>query len=102
MEPTKPRKIEALELLAREMVGDGKSPGLFFVTDRGVVVTVTRSFDVAYAEWQLLADARPLRECALEGRKYGVIADVSPDSDDPGSRLVRCDDSREFRRDHAA
>jgi hypothetical protein len=41
----KPRKVPELEALARDRVGDGGSPALFFVTDAGVVVTVTRDFD---------------------------------------------------------
>ena len=87
---SKPRKIAALEDMARTMVGDGGSPNLFFVTDRGVVVSVSRSFDVAYAHWQDLESLKG--ECALEDRQTGVLASRSPD-EERGPGLFTCDDT---------
>lgn len=78
----KPRKIERLEALARECVGDGRQPDLFFVTDQGVVVTVTRDLTVAHTHWRELARRFPLVESALENRQYGVLASVAPEEDD--------------------
>lgn len=70
------QRIEALQALARDMVGDGKTPDLFFVTDRGAVVTVTTDFELASSHWEALSRQRPMMECVLEGRRYGVIASV--------------------------
>lgn len=91
------RKIEALQKLASELVGDGKSPDLFFVTDEGVTVTVTRSFDTAYQEWQSLSSRYPRIESALENRTFGVIASVEPD-EDGSKRLIIIDDSDTFKK----
>jgi hypothetical protein len=80
-------RYEVLEAFARETIGDGKRPNLYFVTDRGHVVTVTTDLAIARSHWDKLAARRPLQECALEDRVTGVIADVSPDSDEPNAPL---------------
>ena len=91
-------KLEALETLARETVGDGQTPDLFFVTDQGTVVTVTRDFDVASTAWVRLAQAgRWQTECALENRTFGVIASVEPEEDE-SDRMVVCDSRGTFAR----
>lgn len=95
---SKPRKTEQLEELARSVVGDDKTPDIFFVTDQGTVVTVSRDFKTAYTHWCELAARYPRVECALENRTYGVLADISPESDEPGARLVRTDDTYSFRK----
>jgi len=59
------QKIEALEQLARDTVGDGKSPNLFFVSIEGVIITVTRSFNVAYAEWKDLPRNSSALSCCV-------------------------------------
>lgn len=87
-----PERIDALEAFVSATVGDGKSPNLFFVSDRGVNVMITRNFDDAYATWKWLA-IRPRGESALEDRQYGVMASVSPVSDEPGARLEVRDDA---------
>ena len=79
----KPREITQLEQLARDVIGDTKAPELYFVSDQGVIVTVTRSAAIAYAHWKQLAARRPLVESALEQRSYGVLASVEP-ADDTG------------------
>lgn len=89
-------KIESLEKLARNMVGDGNSPNLYFVSDCGVCITITRNFSLAYQQWRALADRIPRIESALEDRKNGTIADVSPESDDSGAKLIFTDSSRQF------
>ena len=94
----KPKKIKELQELATKMVGDGKNPNLFFVTDRGVTIMVTRSFQTAYSQWQSLAH----RESALEDRKWGVIASVEPRDDGTANhkQLIIIDDSHSFLKHH--
>jgi hypothetical protein len=95
----KPQKIEQLQTLARDMVGDDGKPDLFFVTDQGIVVTISRDFDTAHKHWEELARRSPRVECALENRRTGVLASVEPDSDEPGARLEVRDDTHWLRRD---
>jgi len=92
---TKPQKIEPLEALARDYVGDGKSPNLFFVTDQGTVVLISRDGETAYEAWRVLANRAPRLECALEDRKTGVLASVEP-TEDGGVHLSRYDDYHRF------
>lgn len=87
-------RIEALETLASNLVGDGDKEDLFFVTDRGDVVTVTRNFWTAYNDWKQLSRRSPRVECSLENRTYGVICDVS--SDEETETLCVRDDSQGF------
>lgn len=64
-----------LNALASEMVGDGKSPNVFFVTEKGNVKLIAIEFQKAYTYWRHLASGYPKRvECALEDRKTGIIA----------------------------
>lgn len=92
----KPRAIPELQKLASELVGDSKTPNLFFVTCEGVVVTVSRDLSTAHRHWRQLAAITPRVECALEDRHTGVLADISPESDAPGSRLIKRDDTHLF------
>lgn len=89
-------RIDALEQLARTTIGDGKRPNLYFVTDRGNVVTVTTEHAIAYQHWRQLAARTPLVESAMEDRLTGVLASVEPVSDVPGARLEVQDDTRSF------
>ncbi len=50
------RKVPELEQLAREMVGDGKAPDVFFVSKRGVIQMVTTRYRLAEAHWLWLAE----------------------------------------------
>lgn len=86
------RKIKEFESMATNLIGDGKTPDLFFVSEQGVIITISRSFDTAYNEWKGLP--RNI-ETALENRSYGVICSTSPD-DENGNKLVTWDDSRQF------
>lgn len=79
-------RIEALETLARDMVGDGGSPNVFFVTDGPNVVMVTTDEEKARAAWRELADRFPMRECALEDRQTGVLASLEPQEE--GSHVL--------------
>lgn len=91
----KPKRVllaERLNDLARDFVGDGNVPDVFFVTDRGDVVTVTYDATVAYDHWRSLASRRPLIESALESRKVGVVASVEPISDLKGAPLAIFDE----------
>lgn len=86
-------KLPELNALASKIVGDGKQPDWFFVTDGGNVVTVTTDPKLAYGHWQALAQRRPAQECALENRTVGVLASVEP-RDENDARLVITDNSR--------
>ena len=88
------KKIESLEAMAREMVGDGQSPNLFFVSIEGVIVTVTRDFGLAHRQWQSLSRSQ---ETALEDRKFGVICSTEP-QDGNSKKLATWDDSQSFLR----
>ena len=94
---SKPKKIKELQELPVNMVGDGKSPNVFFVSEQGVITTVTRDFLVAYEAWKTLSYMTPLRECMLEDRKIGVIASVEP-IEDGSDKLVTRDDVYTFRK----
>lgn len=88
-------RLEVLEALAREMVGDGRHPNLFFVSSEGNIILISRDFDAAYRKW--LEHARQDdHETALEDRLNGVIASVEPESDKPGAELEIRDDSERF------
>lgn len=91
-----PRKIEACEALARNMVGDGKSPNLFFVSIGGTNVMITRDFNAAYHAWRAIP--RHI-ESALEDRKWGTVCSNEPE-EDGSSKLVVTDDSRSFMKRH--
>lgn len=91
--PAVPVKIEAMEELARTMVGDGKKPNLYFVTRGGTVVNVSRYKRQSYNMWRNLAEQFPNEESALEDRQTGVIASREPE-EEGSTRLVTADDYR--------
>lgn len=93
------KSFPVLEELARTMVGDGQTPDLFFITQKGVVVAVDVDPEAAYSRWrQCQHGKRGPVECALENRTYGVIASWQPESDEPGARLECIDHYREFTK----
>ncbi len=64
------RKIAKLEQMARNKVGDGKSPNLFFVGVGGGIVAVTRKLAEAKAMAHALAG-----HVTVEDRKTGLLYD---------------------------
>ena len=88
-------RIEPMEAIAREMVGDGQIPNVFFVSEFSNVdgpglVMVTRDFNAAYTFWQSLPRTC---ETSLEDRLVGVLCSTEPIED--GSKILRTiDDSR--------
>lgn len=87
-------RIDQLEALASDMIGDGQTPDVFFVTREGNVILVTTDFDLAYDQWRQLPRTR---ESSLENRTWGCICTVEPKSD-TSKRLIVIDDSAGFRR----
>ena len=87
-------KIVELNELATKMVGDGKSPEVYFVTVKGNTILVATDAALVYGYWRSLASTRV--ECTLESRKIGTIADAGYiDQDTPTVWQVR-DDSKRF------
>jgi hypothetical protein len=91
-------RLEILDQMARDMVGDGERPDVFFVSVAGNIATVTSSFKTAYEEWVRVSWKAKI-ETALEDRLFGVIASVEPE-DDGNARLIRIDSSKDFIRMH--
>jgi len=87
-------KIAQLEDLARDMVGDGQRPNLFFVTLEGSVWTITMSLRDAYASWKDVATHT--RNTTLEDRLHGIVASTYQD---PETRrwVIEDDVERIFR-----
>jgi hypothetical protein len=86
-------KIKELNELARNIVGDGKTPNIFFVSNSdGHVLLISPHFPTAYKYWQELPHNA---ERTLEDRLWGTIASTEPISE--GSKnLVTYDDSQSF------
>lgn len=78
-------KNNPLDILARDLVGDGRAPNLFFVSLEGRgVITVTEDAHAAHQEWCKLAfgvghSRRLLPQ--LEDRLNGTVASVKQDED---------------------
>ena len=85
-------KITELNELATEMVADGKTPNVFFVSEAGNIKLVTTVFQEAYSCWQ--STFRGL-ESALEDRLYGCICTNEPE-EDGSKKLVWQDDAGGF------
>jgi hypothetical protein len=93
-------RIEALEELARNLVGDdlkAGGPDLFFVSVESNIQTVTTDYELAKSAFHAL-NHRPGRlvECALENRTFGVIASREPH--ETSGRLVLREDYYLFER----
>ena len=98
------RKIKELEELASKMVGDGKSPNVFFITLQGVVVMITLDFNEAYHKWKRVSfngsiSHHPTVETTLEDRQYGCICLIQPEEDD-STKLIVSDEARQFAKRH--
>ena len=76
------------EKIASELIGDGRRPNVYFVTDQGKVQTITLNKEVALDHWRALAARWPMVECALEDRQTGVLASIEPTTDDEGAPLA--------------
>lgn len=87
-------KIEQLNALASEMIGDNGDPNVFFVTLAADVVLITVDFQEAYDKWFALSRRTGI-ESALEDRKTGVICSMQRDEEING-HMVRIDDSKSF------
>ena len=70
------KKIKQLEDLAISTVGDGKNPNLFFVSENGVITTVTRDFNIAYNKW--MDNRYDCINSVIEDRKNGMICEYCP------------------------
>jgi hypothetical protein len=81
-----------IEQLARDTVGDDKSPNLFFVTLNGTVVSVDSDSAAAYTRWVSLVLSNPSTESALEDRQHGTVCSREPMDDDLLCRLHTIDD----------
>jgi hypothetical protein len=81
-------RVEALERLASELVGDGELPNLYFVSDHEGIILISQDFDIAHEAWQELPYDK---ESSLEDRLSGVICSTSPRDD--SDELETWDDS---------
>ena len=88
----KSKRIEPLEAVARKMVGDDGSPNVFFVSLDGNIIMIALDFHAAYMKWKEISNQRTT-ETALEDRQTGVLASIEPESDEPGAKLIRYDDT---------
>ena len=88
-------KIEQLEQLARDLIGDGKTPNIFFVTFSANVILITTDKFIAYEVWKKLPKSI---ESSLEDRRHGCICTTEPLEDDT-RRLTTIDDFHNFRLD---
>jgi hypothetical protein len=76
---------------ASEMVGDGQSPNVFFVTIGNNTFLMSSNFNEAYTVWLSL----PIDlDTTLEDRQYGVICSNETGEDYKGFR--KYDDSVRF------
>lgn len=90
-------RIEELEDVARQMVGDSGTPDVFFVALNGNIRLITVDFEVAYSLWRSYAYNRQTCniESCLEDRQYGVICSNEP-IDDGSAQVVINDNSVSF------
>lgn len=92
---TKP--IKDWEDQAREQVGDGKTPNIYFTSKKGIIQLITVDFSSAYSLWKTLVRDFPDDESSLEDRKCGTLA--SRWREDEGStKLVTQDDTNWIRK----
>ena len=87
------KRKTVLDAIATSMVGDGKSPNLFFVSDDKGVIMVTPSFEIAYIYYRSCTK-RHFGEIALEDRAHGGVASVEYDESE--REYTSMDDSREM------
>ncbi len=81
-------RIGALESLASQIVGDRKSPNVFFVTVEGRVVAITQDLEVAKRAWEGFAGPMDI-ETSIEDRLVGTLASITPDPEQEVEGLIR-------------
>ncbi len=81
-------RLQALESLASKLIGDGKSPNVFFVTVEGRVVSITQDLEVAKRAWEGFAASMNI-ETSVEDRLVGVLASITPDPEGEYEGLIR-------------
>lgn len=81
--------MKLLEEMARDMVGDGQRPNLYFVTLHGRVIAISTRQETARAIW---AELPRDEESAVEDRLNGVICSTEPRED--GRGWIRYDDTQ--------
>jgi len=91
----KQKRIPEFERLATEMVGDDKTPDVFFVSVQGVCVLITTDFTAAYGYWESISHEPYTKETALENRS-GTVASIAPKDDDDNT-LVKRDDGHRYK-----
>ena len=62
--------VKLFESMARELVGDGKSPNLYFVSLSGKIQMAASRLDIAQRVAEALGESSPV---VLEDRKTGVV-----------------------------
>ena len=93
--------LNTLDELARDIVGDGQTPNVYFVTSYGKVQTITLSSEVAYEHWKDLVYRAKQSEPCLEDRLVGTICSVERREDD-GYRFDAYDDYSRWKDGHNA
>ena len=94
---TRSKRIEPLEKVAQKLVGDGKSPNVFFVALDGNIILIALDFIVAYDKWKEISNQKTT-ETSLEDRQHGVLASIEPESDERGAPLIRWDDTGDMEK----
>lgn len=84
-------RLKILNDLPVNMVGDGESPNVFFVSLEGNVVLISLDFDVSYLFWKHISN-KLAHETSLEDRQHGTLASVEP-IEDGSDKLVRIDNT---------
>lgn len=95
--PKTPPTVQELQALPVDMVGDGKTPDVFFVSQQGIIVLITTEYELAHSYWAAISRNRDV-ETALENRTFGVIASVGPEDDEDDAKLVLTDDDFLYKR----
>ena len=86
-------RVPELQKIPVDMVGDGGSPNVFFVTRQGDVQLISIDFEAAYSYWKSISRQRDY-ETALEDRQHGVLASNGEEELEDGSiRWMRVDDT---------
>lgn len=84
-------RLKILNDLPVNMVGDGGSPNVFFVSLEGNVLLISLDFNVSYHFWRLISSKRD-KDTTLEDRQHGVLASVEPE-EEGSDKLIRIDDT---------